>query len=123
MINPMQPQPFVWVTNTTALPHADKFGGMLVEFEAGASVLLPADVATVMFGYGEQNKTRCLLRLGLMRAGDVSPSKDALDWLAAFHIEEAVYEPPSIVRGGKTAGVGQTGGASASASAKKVTQS
>ena len=90
----MSPPPFVWITNTSSIPHSDKYAGTILSFKPGEPVLLPLDVAQVCFGYGEKDKGRCLLRLGWLRINDSTNTEQALARLAQFSIEEAVYALP-----------------------------
>ncbi len=91
----MQLPSFVWVINTGKATHQDRYNGEEFNFYANDPVLIPEEVAFTLFGFGEDNKSRCLLRLGWIQSNDASTFDKGLQKLARFHIERAVFAPPT----------------------------
>ena len=76
----MQLPSFVWVINTGKATHQDRYNGEEFNFYANDPVLIPEEVAFTLFGFGEDNKSRCLLRLGWIQSNDAS-TKAYKNWL------------------------------------------
>jgi hypothetical protein len=91
----------VFVTNKNALPHEDRYNGEDYVFPPGEAVLVPAEAAAHMFGYGLADKTDVLTRLGWAMKYDKDQKKyvedtEGVGKLARFVFEEAVIKPKSL---------------------------
>lgn len=72
----------VWVRNNGAEDFNSRYDGEDFSIPAGAYVEMLAECATLCLGFGEEDKTRCLRRLGWSFTGD--QVKEGEKRLAAF---------------------------------------
>ena len=79
------------VTNHSKGDHTDSFGGVTYVFRMGEPVEVPEIVAQELFGYGIEDKTPFISRLGWSLTMVDFPN--ALARLAKFSIEEADETP------------------------------
>jgi hypothetical protein len=56
------------VTNKSDIDFADRFDGNDYSFPKGSTVAISEDAARHIFGFGEPEKTPCLVRLGWMKS-------------------------------------------------------
>ena len=54
----------IFVTNKNDFVHTDKFDGTEYTFAPNAKLAIPVDAARHMFGFGLEDKTETLVRLG-----------------------------------------------------------
>ncbi len=83
----MRHQQTLWITNMNGEDHADRFDGEDYYFPRGEPVEVPVEGASLMFGYGEENKTSTLMRAG--KAPTANDLKSGLVWLANFAFNNA----------------------------------
>ena len=57
----------IFVTNNSDQDLHDGYGGVFYDFKIGSTVEIPENVAQHIFGYGDENKEKYLVQLGLMR--------------------------------------------------------
>ena len=57
----------IFVTNNSDQDLKDGFGGIFYDFTIGSTIEIPEEAAKHIFGYGEQDKTSHLIRLGWLR--------------------------------------------------------
>jgi len=76
----------VWVTNKGEEFHVDYWGGEKFSFPPQKSVELSEELARQMFGFGVEDKTSLLVRLGWTKYSNDMPA--ALERLAKFEISE-----------------------------------
>lgn len=76
----------VFVTNRGDRPHRDGWDGKKWEFAPGCTVQVPIEVARHVFGYGIDNKSDVIARLGWAATSKDLPA--ALARLAQFEITE-----------------------------------
>jgi len=89
----------IWVTNKGTEGFSDYYHGFLYNFEPGIPVALPEAAAQHIFGYGVDNKTPHLIRLGWLKYSNELDA--ALQKLNSFMFStakpETNHEPPSVV--------------------------
>lgn len=76
----------VFICNNGQEPHKDGCDGQRYEFPIGKTVAVPLYAAAHMFGYGESDKRRALVRIGKMKTN--SGLEDGLKWLGTFAFDE-----------------------------------
>jgi hypothetical protein len=95
----MKKIPWVWVVNGSDRELADRFDGEEYVFPPGKPVEIPADGAKLIFGWGEDNKSRALQRLGWMRTNlDMEPALARLKKFS-FYTEDPRSPPHAPVGG------------------------
>ena len=92
----------VYVTNRNPEPHMDKFNGEEFLFPTGEPVLVSEAAAQHMLGYGLENKTDILVRLGWAvrlneKGKQYEDNPEGVKQLARFVFEEAVMAPRSAL--------------------------
>ncbi len=95
----MKRELWLWVVNRGHEVFRDRFDGEDYIFEPGEPLEIPAAAAKLIFGWGEENKGRCLQRLGWARTNlDLEAGLKRLNQFT-FHTER----PPLAPVGGKAA--------------------
>ena len=79
----------IYVTNHSEQDLRDGFAGVFYEFKVGQTVEIPEEVATHIFGYGDENKQPYLARLGWAKTTNDLP--DGLARLAKWNLST---QPP-----------------------------
>jgi len=77
------------VTNNSSTELSDRFNGIDIVFPPGKRVLIDEDAAKHIFGFGADDKTMYLARLGWLRSANEKQA--ALDRLAEFSF--ASFDP------------------------------
>lgn len=95
----MRHQQTLWVTNTNAEDYEDRFDGEDFYFPGTGNpqheaIEIPVEGASLMFGYGEDNKTSTLMRAG--KAATANDLKTGLVWLANFAFNNAKPTPREL---------------------------
>lgn len=90
----------IFVTNRNAEPHIDYYDGEEFVFPPNEPVLVPIPAAEHMLGYGLEDKTSVLQRLGWATRFDpktrnLEENTDGVRRLASFVFEEADVRPKS----------------------------
>lgn len=75
----------IFVTNKNDFTHCDKFNGDEFIWEPGEKLLIDAEAASHMFGFGRADKTENLLRLGWVNL----PNNEGVDRLRKFVFTDA----------------------------------
>ena len=83
----------VYVTNDGSMGLTDGWDGKVYSFVPGETVEIPVFVAGHIFGYGFEDKTPHVIRLGWAKTTNDIPK--ALTWLENFRIST---EPPTVRR-------------------------
>ena len=83
----------VYVTNDGSMGLTDGWDGKMYTFTPGETVEIPVFVAGHIFGYGFEDKTEHVIRLGWAKTTNDIPK--ALTWLENFRIST---EPPEVRR-------------------------
>jgi len=79
----------IYVTNNSDQDLRDGFGGVFYDFKKGATVEISEEAARHIFGYGKEDKTTYLARLGWIKtANDL---QEGLDRLAQWNLST---QPP-----------------------------
>ena len=83
----MKKQQTVWVRNNGDLPFASRYDGEDFEILPGKSVEMLVECAQLCIGFGDEDKTRCLRRLGWAFSLDaMTEAQKRLETLS-FHME------------------------------------
>lgn len=89
----------IWVTNKGTDYFSDYFHGFKYEFHPGQPVALPIEAAQHIFGYGVEDKTPHLIRIGWLKYSNEVEA--AIAKLHSFMFTTAKPEPnhelPSVV--------------------------
>lgn len=105
----MKKQQTVWVRNNGAEAHRDRYDGEDFEVAPGQSVEMTLECATLCLGFGDEDKSRCLRRLGW--AATHQGQDEGKKRLAAFsfHMSESeanAHDPQQPSRSAAPAGGG-----------------
>jgi hypothetical protein len=92
----------VFVTNHNAKPYRDRYDGQDYVFAPNEAVAVPAEAATLFFGYKLDDKSEALQRVGKSfrvdpETGQYGDDPAGISWLAKFTFEEAVLQPVSAL--------------------------
>jgi len=101
----------VFVRNNGGDPFSDRYDGEDFTIEPGKAVEMEADCAKLVFGFGEEDKSRAIQRLGW--APTSADMKTALARLNAFsfHLSDPSDEPVTVQSASSSAPAGDAGGA------------
>jgi hypothetical protein len=91
----------VWVLNTSDAPLKASYDGVSYEFPVGRHVAVPIEAAKHIFGYPDEDKEPCLVRLGWVRMNTDLPA--GFERLARFVISDRPsqdhhYQSPVVGR-------------------------
>ena len=88
----------VWVTNKGDEFHVDIWGGEKFSFPPQKSVEISNDLARQMFGYGVEDKTSLLVRLGWTKIStDIPAAMERLDKFVISETQPTTYHNASPV--------------------------
>lgn len=89
----------VWVTNKGTEEFSDYHHGFKYEFRPGVPVALPIAAAQHIFGYGVQDKTPYLIRLGWLKYSNELDAAVAKlhEFMFSTNQSEMNHELPSVV--------------------------
>jgi hypothetical protein len=79
----------IYVTNNSDQDLRDGFGGVFYDFKKGATVEISEEAARHIFGYGKEDKTTHLARLGWIKTAN--DFQEGLDRLAQWNLST---QPP-----------------------------
>lgn len=82
----------MWVTNNSDKDLEDGYDGVRYKFVHGQSIEVPPVVARHVFGFGDDNKSPYLIRLGWIEKSD--DYEKALNRLYQFSFSSEKPEPP-----------------------------
>lgn len=93
----------IFVTNKNKEPHVDRYDGEEFLFNPGERVMISIDAAVHLFGYGLENKTETLVRLGWASKYDPATrqfveDKDGVRRLARFVFDAVSMVPASTLQ-------------------------
>lgn len=94
----------IGVKNTGTEPVTGRYDGQDYEFKPGVTVALPDEAATHIFGYGLDDKSRALIRLGwLVNSTQYGTALARLDAIQFFAESKVVFDEPLDIKGMQTA--------------------
>lgn len=94
----------IGVKNTGADPITGRYDGQDYVFKPGVTVALPDEAATHIFGYGLDDKSRALIRLGwLVNSTQYAHALQRLDSIQFFAESKVVFDEPMDIKGMQTA--------------------
>jgi len=93
----------IFVTNHNDFTHTDRFNGVDYVFQPKQKVLIPIDAAEHMFGFGKDDKTETLTRLGWANKYDpatkqITESVEGPKWLARFQFTQGVMVEVGVTK-------------------------
>lgn len=109
----MRQQTTVWVKNNGPELHRDRFDGEDFEILPGGAIEMLPEAAKLCFGFGEEDKTRCIRRLGWAVDQAKLPVAVARLGLFSFHQKDPTdQESAPLVEREAAAGPGRLAAAS-----------
>ncbi len=90
----------IGVKNKTDAVIKSRFDGKDYEFKPGVTVAVSEDAATHIFGYGLDDKSRALIRLGwLINSTQYESALERLDNIQFFAEGKVVFDEPVDIKG------------------------
>ena len=91
----------IFVRNNSGLDFADRYDGVDYDFPDGKLIGCPVEAATHIFGYGLEDKTANMIRLGwAANSGGIKQAFERLDKFEFLQgkmmVQEALEEPPVV---------------------------
>jgi|ERR1700690_1123815 len=78
---------WIWVVNNSGKMHADRFDSVDYDFPPKEAVEIPVEAANLLFGYGIEDKSDTIRRLGwALTSTDMAAAKERLKEFS-FHVE------------------------------------
>lgn len=101
----------IWVRNNSDQTFTNRYDGEDISIKPGAALEIEVSAATLIFGFGEDDKTRCLRRLGWAFSHDKMAEANERLGKFSFHMNQSQALALPSAPGHSSAPVGGDNGA------------